>query len=104
MLSIPRLADCRLKTLVESSDASVEQADKHKPRYEGISRRFRDLYGVRPAFYYRALGRVNIIGEHIDYSGYSVLPAALEQDFIKGYITLNDDKIIINNIDKDQYP
>ena len=44
---------------------------------------------------------MNIIGEHIDYCGYSVLPAALEQDFIIAYVTTDDDKITINNIDKD---
>lgn len=76
----------------------------HKARYENISRRFRDLYGVKPAFYCRAPGRVNIIGEHIDYCGYSVLPAALEQDFIMAYIPSDDGQIVINNIDKDQYP
>ena len=36
---------------------------------------------------------VNIIGEHIDYCGYSVLPAALEQDFVMAYVISDDDKI-----------
>ena len=53
--------------------------------------------------YCRAPGRVNIIGEHIDYCGYSVLPAALEQDFVMAYIPTDDDQITINNIDKDTY-
>ena len=52
----------------------------------------------------RAPGRVNIIGEHIDYCGYSVLPAALEQDFIMAYVVTDDDNITINNIEKDMYP
>ena len=77
--------------------------EKHKPRYENLSRRFAALYGVKPAFYCRAPGRVNIIGEHIDYCGYSVLPAALEQDFIMAYIPTEDGEIVLNNIDKDQY-
>lgn len=47
---------------------------------------------------------MNIIGEHIDYCGYSVFPAALEQDMIMAYILTDDDKITINNIDKDVYP
>ena len=67
-------------------------------------RRFREIYGVKPAFYCRAPGRVNIIGEHIDYCGYSVLPAALEQDFIMAYVPSDDDQIVINNVERDLYP
>ena len=70
-------------------------------------KRFKELYGMEPAYYCRAPGRVNIIGEHIDYCGYSVLPAAIEQDFIMAYVKFSDgdgsEEIVINNIEKDLY-
>ena len=77
---------------------------KHEPRFKNIAKRFQQLYGVAPAYFCRAPGRVNIIGEHIDYCGYSVLPAAIEQDFIMAYVPSEKSEIEINNIDKDQYP
>jgi len=73
-------------------------------RYRLLTTRFKQLYGVKPTFFCRAPGRVNIIGEHIDYCGYSVLPAALEQDMIMAYVPTDDDKIVINNLDKDKFP
>jgi galactokinase len=46
------------------------------PSCEGLSRNM----DAEPDFVARAPGRVNIIGEHIDYEGYGVLPAAIEKD------------------------
>ncbi|XP_064552411.1 N-acetylgalactosamine kinase [Drosophila montana] len=43
---------------------------------------YKQQYGVEPEFYVRVPGRVNIIGEHVDYCGYSVLPMAVEQSII----------------------
>lgn len=70
--------------------------------------RFKKQFGHLPEFYCRAPGRVNIIGEHIDYCGYSVLPAAIEQDFVIAYSTVpegeeGDEEIQIHNLEGASY-
>jgi N-acetylgalactosamine kinase len=47
-----------------------------------MSERFIQLYGCEPDLFVRAPGRVNLIGEHVDYCGYPVLPMAIRQDMI----------------------
>lgn len=51
-------------------------------RYRNVTSKHKEKYGTFPDFLARAPGRVNIIGEHIDYSGYSVLPMAIQQDIV----------------------
>ncbi|KAG5849004.1 hypothetical protein ANANG_G00105460 [Anguilla anguilla] len=43
---------------------------------------FMQKFGKAPLFYAYAPGRVNLIGEHIDYCGYAVLPMAIEQNIL----------------------
>ena len=56
----------------------------------------------------RAPGRVSILGEHADYCGYNVLPAAIEQDFIIAYIRVKEgpgcDEIRVHNTDQHCHP
>ena len=40
-------------------------------------------------------GRVNLIGEHIDYEGYSVLPMAIRQDTIVAIRKRNDSEKVL---------
>ncbi|KAF1959760.1 galactokinase-like protein [Byssothecium circinans] len=51
-------------------------------RWERLLSQFNELYGKQAEFVARSPGRVNIIGEHIDYSLYEVLPMAITADFI----------------------
>ncbi|XP_078386400.1 N-acetylgalactosamine kinase isoform X4 [Cetorhinus maximus] len=73
------------------SRESVQVADSE--RFMKLKEAFISKYGAPPAFYARAPGRVNLIGEHIDYCGYAVLPMALEQDILAA-VTPTQTKLI----------
>jgi len=51
-------------------------------RYASLQARFLDSFGAKPDFMVRSPGRVNIIGDHIDYSFFNCLPAAISFDVV----------------------
>ncbi|XP_028814037.1 N-acetylgalactosamine kinase [Denticeps clupeoides] len=51
-------------------------------RLQRLREAFLSKHGEPASFYASAPGRVNLIGEHIDYCGYSVLPMAIEQNIL----------------------
>ncbi|CAA7017070.1 unnamed protein product [Microthlaspi erraticum] len=51
-------------------------------RFDVLKEKFNQVFGATPQLFARSPGRVNLIGEHIDYEGYSVLPMAIRQDTI----------------------
>lgn len=66
-------------------------------RYEKLLSSFQTKYGEKAKYLVRAPGRVNLIGEHIDYSGYGVLPMALEQDIAIALTVNNSGKLYLAN-------
>lgn len=60
----------------------VSISSDQKLRWNNFIARFKELYGAAPDFVARSPGRVNIIGEHIDYSLYDVLPTAVSVDVL----------------------
>ncbi|KAF5374451.1 hypothetical protein D9615_009120 [Tricholomella constricta] len=54
----------------------------HSVRWNDLAEEFRKRFGRKPAYIARAPGRVNLIGEHIDYALFGVLPAAIERDIL----------------------
>ncbi|XP_019870962.2 N-acetylgalactosamine kinase [Aethina tumida] len=71
------------------------------------SRQLADVFTTRfkcnPQFFVRVPGRVNLIGEHIDYCGYGVCPMALEQDILLAVSCEEGDDIHLHNVE-DTYP
>ncbi len=51
-------------------------------RYNQLTSHYTSLFGHAPTHIARAPGRVNIIGEHIDYALFGVFPMAVEQDVL----------------------
>lgn len=60
----------------------VDAKEEAQLRFDNLKSKFIQVFGHPPHIYARSPGRVNLIGEHIDYEGYSVLPMAIRQDTI----------------------
>ncbi|KAH8912629.1 Galactokinase [Coniochaeta sp. PMI_546] len=80
-------------------------------RWHDLLTQFKATYGHDAEFVSRSPGRVNIIGEHIDYSLYPVLPMAINEDAILAVATRPSDddsngtfKIQIANLQSDKFP
>ncbi|PSR85071.1 Galactokinase [Actinidia chinensis var. chinensis] len=58
------------------------QLEEARLRFDQLKSKFITVFGHPPDVFARSPGRVNLIGEHIDYEGYSVLPMAIRQDTI----------------------
>lgn len=67
--------------LTSPADLKVQQA-----RYAEFANAFKTKFGTdkNPQITVRSPGRVNLIGEHIDYSHFAVLPMAVERDMVMG--------------------
>lgn len=81
-------------------------------RWNALLSQFQSIYGQSAGFVARSPGRVNIIGEHIDYSLYSVLPMAITADCLIAVSTKLDAsavkegtyKIKIANVQGQKFP
>jgi galactokinase len=60
-----------------------------------LNKEFFEIYHQKPDAFYFSPGRVNIIGEHIDYNGGLVLPAAISLGTYGAIRLRNDDQIRI---------
>ncbi|XP_066581112.1 N-acetylgalactosamine kinase isoform X2 [Prorops nasuta] len=74
-------------------------ADDNLPRLKILEGHFQTKFGKDPTFFTRVPGRVNLIGEHIDYCGYAVCPMAIEQDILIAVSVSDDDDIRLTNVE-----
>lgn len=95
-------------TVDEMYPLEGEDLKEIQSRYTNLTQQFEKIYGSAPAYFARAPGRVNLIGEHVDYSGYGVLPMALDrQDTIMAVRVVEgnvqEDTINLHNV-SDRFP
>jgi len=65
---------------------------------------FRERYQSRPSHLSRAPGRVNLIGEHIDYAGLPVLPMALQREVRIAFRPREDGLVLAATTDESYAP
>ncbi|KAJ9580402.1 hypothetical protein L9F63_003926, partial [Diploptera punctata] len=68
-------------------------------RINQLKEYFIKKYNQEPEYFVRVPGRVNLIGEHVDYCGYSVLPMAIQYDIVMAVKPTNEPKLQLTNMD-----
>lgn len=69
-------------TSLDQLYSDLGTATNHAVRWNHLVEEFDKRFGRKPTFIVRAPGRVNLIGEHVDYALFGVLPAAIERDIL----------------------
>ncbi|KAK7204231.1 ribosomal protein S5 domain 2-type protein [Myxozyma melibiosi] len=89
---------------------SASELPHQSARWAALEARFRALYDRQISFVTRTPGRVNLIGEHIDYSWFPVLPMAIPRDVLVAVAIIPaadaaaDGRIILSNVQALKYP
>ncbi|XP_031782188.1 N-acetylgalactosamine kinase [Nasonia vitripennis] len=88
-------------SLIGGETISILKPDERlKARLNALASHFRSRFQREPSFLVRVPGRVNLIGEHVDYCGYSVCPMAIEQDVLVAVCRSDDDDALrLTNVD-----
>ncbi|CAK9797936.1 N-acetylgalactosamine kinase [Anthophora quadrimaculata] len=84
---------------VEEHVPILQPDEKLLKRLNTLANHFQSKYSIQPSFFVRVPGRVNLIGEHIDYCGYPVCPMAIEQDVLVAVAPSKDNDIHLTNVD-----
>jgi galactokinase len=75
---------------------------EHAARIDALSERFRSRFGRAPDGVAEAPGRVNLIGEHIDYNDGLVLPLAIDRSVLVAYAPRDDATVRAYGVDFDE--
>jgi len=92
---------------------TTESLGEQGVRWNALLEKFQETYGSSAEFVSRSPGRVNIIGEHIDYSLYPCLPMAIYPDVIVAVSSSDEPsaaaaagtyKLQVANVASDRFP
>jgi galactokinase len=64
-----------------------------------LASRFEEVYGQLPRVETQAPGRVNLLGEHVDYNGGVVLPAAIDRKLCLAAAPTSNEVVTLNALD-----
>lgn len=78
---------------VEQIEFRVDADSAAPPPVDAARRAFRKRFGRTPEGVAFAPGRVNLIGEHVDYCGLPVLPAALSRGVALAFAARRDERV-----------
>lgn len=95
--------------------ASGSELEAQKDRYANFAATFQNIYGKDkvPDISIRSPGRVNLIGEHIDYSDFSVVPMAVDRDMLMGVLFEKENnenskdelvRVRLSNVNGEEFP
>ncbi|RLV93059.1 Galactokinase [Spathaspora sp. JA1] len=77
----------------------------NKSRYDGLVTKFNSNFPTSSVdFFARSPGRVNLIGDHIDYNFFPVLPMAIDVDVVAAVGVNDSNQIVITNTDDKEFP
>ena len=82
---------------------NIPEELRQSERVDRLIEHFAKKFDSKPVFLVRVPGRVNIIGEHIDYVGYAVFPMALKQDIIMAVAVNQSSRINLTNLEAGEY-
>lgn len=98
MVATAGAPDVHVPVVSSLDDVYGSPTEETRERYRVLANGFERAYGRAPSGFARAPGRVNLIGEHIDYEGYSVLPMAIGLDAVVAYgVNETSGKIRVGN-------
>ena len=67
-----------------------------------LEEKYIEIYGTGAPNFFRAPGRVNLIGEHTDYNGGFVLPMAIDKETAIAAVARNDRKIRVHSVNLEE--